>query len=145
VDTITIQPSEVKLTANAQETALTAQNSDVAVTVAPNEVSLNVEPNNVNLDLQPNSVDLTVLSGATVNNYYDGGNTVVGESPNGTINGSNATFTTDFDFVPESVLFFRNGLAQYNPTHYTTSGTTTIILNFSPIVGDVLTVNYNKA
>lgn len=70
---------------------------------------------------------------------------IVGEIPNGTINGSNATFTTDYSFIPETVQVFRNGIAQYNPTHFTTSGTTTITLNFSPIVGDILTVNYIKA
>lgn len=70
---------------------------------------------------------------------------IVGEIPNGTINGSNATFTTDYSFIPETVQVFRNGVAQYNPTHFTTSGTTTITLNFSPSVGDILTVNYIKA
>lgn len=70
---------------------------------------------------------------------------ITGEFPNGAINGSNATFTTDDGFIPESVLVFRNGLAQYNPTHFITSGSNTIILNFSPVVGDILTVNYIKS
>lgn len=69
---------------------------------------------------------------------------VFGIVPSGLINGSNATFTTPDSFIPETVQLFRNGLSQYNPTHFYTTGTHTIILNFSPIVGDILTVNYYK-
>ncbi len=144
METLYLQPNEIKITVTPDETTLTAQPSQVAVTASPNTLNVTAVPNTVELTAQPNEVLLNVLSGAVINNYGSE-NTVVGEIPNGTINGSNATFTTDFDFTPESVLVFRNGLAQYNPTHYTTSGTTTIILNFSPIVGDVITVNYTKA
>lgn len=144
MENIYLQPNEIELTVTAQETILTAQTTENTVTVAPSVQSVTVEPNNVEIEVAPNTVELNLLTGATVNNYGSS-NIAVGEIPNGTINGSNATFTTDYDFVPESVLVFRNGLAQYNPTHYTTSGTTTINLNFSPIVGDVLTVNYTKA
>ena len=144
MDTITVQPNEVKLTATPQETLLTAQTTSNTVTVSPSVQDVTVEPNNVAVNVQPNEVKINVLTGATINNYGSS-SIAVGEIPNGTINGSNATFTTDYDFVPESVLVFRNGLAQHNSTHYTTSGTTTINLNFSPIVGDVITVNYTKA
>ncbi len=144
MDTLNIQPNEVKLTANVQGVALTAQSSENLLTVSPNEIPLNLQPSEIALNLQPAEVVLNALTGAIINNYGSS-SIVVGEIPNGTINGSNATFTTDYDFVPESVLVFRNGLAQHNSTHYTTTGTTTINLNFSPIVGDVLTVNYTKA
>lgn len=70
---------------------------------------------------------------------------VFGVVPSGLIDGSNATFTTPHSFVPETVQVFRNGLLQYNPTHFTTTSTTTINLNFSPIIGDILTVNYTRA
>lgn len=144
METITLQPNEIELTVTPQETLLTAQTTINAVTVPPSVPNVTAEPQNVAVNVQPNEVSLNVLTGATINNYGTA-NIVVGEIPNGTINGSNATFTTDYDFTPESVLVFRNGLAQYNPTHYTTSGTTTISLNFSPIVGDVITVNYTRA
>ena len=144
MDTLKVQPNEIKLTANVQGVTLTAENSETVLTASPAEIALNLQPQEVALRLEEQVVRLNALTGAVINNYGSS-DIVVGESPNGTINGSNATFTTDYDFVPESVLFFRNGLAQYNPTHYTTSGTTTINLNFSPIVGDVLTVNYTKS
>ena len=144
MDTIIVQPNEIKLTADVQGVALTAQSSETLLAAQPSEIALNLQAQEVALNLQPSEVVLNALTGATINNYGSS-DIVVGEIPNGTINGSNATFTTDYDFVPESVLVFRNGLAQYNPTHYTTTGTTTINLNFSPIVGDVLTVNYTKA
>lgn len=135
MDTVIIQESDISVTVQESNIAVAVQENNNAVTITETGAAVNVHPTQ-------NAV--TILSGATINNYGSS-SIVVGEIPNGTINGSNATFTTDYDFVPESVLFFRNGLAQYNPTHYTTSGTTTINLNFSPIVGDVLTVNYTKA
>lgn len=70
METIYLQPSEVKLTASAQEIALTAQNSDIAVNVSPSETPLTIEPQNVNLEIQPNSVNLEILTGATVINNY---------------------------------------------------------------------------
>lgn len=100
--------------------------------------------NNLRISVKRDAVMIAQRFGV-VNVTRAGGAHVVGEVPNGSINGSNATFTTDYSFVPGSVLVFRNGLAQYSPTHYVTSGTTMIILNFSPIVGDILTVNYIKA
>lgn len=135
MDTVIIQPNEI---------SVTVQESDIAVAVQENRNAVTITETGAAVNINPTENVINVLTGATINNYGSS-DIVVGEIPNGTINGSNATFTTDYDFVPESVLFFRNGLAQYNPTHYTTSGTTTINLNFSPIVGDVLTVNYTKA
>lgn len=67
---------------------------------------------------------------------------VVGETPVGAINGSNATFTTAYNFDPDTLELFANGIRQQVGTHYTTSGTTTITLGFSPVVGDTVTVNY---
>lgn len=69
---------------------------------------------------------------------------VFGETPAGAIDGSNATFTTAFDFVPGKIVVFLNGLLQKIVTHYNTSGTTTILFNDSPHVGDIVEVNYIK-
>lgn len=67
---------------------------------------------------------------------------VVGEVPAGLVNGSNATFTTAFGFVPESVEVYVNGLRQKKPTDFNTAGTTTILFSDSPLVGDLLLANY---
>lgn len=69
---------------------------------------------------------------------------VVGEVPAGAINSSNAIFTTEFDFVPETLEVFLNGLLQRNGTHYNTSGTKTILLSDSPVPPDTVEVNYDK-
>lgn len=72
------------------------------------------------------------------------GDIVFGETPAGTINGSNATFTTAFDFVPGKVAVYVNGLLQKLITHYNTTGTKTIIFNDSPLPGDLIEVDYVK-
>jgi hypothetical protein len=68
--------------------------------------------------------------------------TVVGETPVGVINGSNATFHTQFAFVPESVEVFVNGLALRRPEHFNTSGPSTITLSDAPSSGEIIHVNY---
>lgn len=70
--------------------------------------------------------------------------TVYGETPAGTIDGSNATFTTAFDFVPGKIAVYINGLLQKPVTHYNTSGTNTIFFNDSPLTGDLIEVDYVK-
>jgi hypothetical protein len=62
------------------------------------------------------------------------------EVPSGLVNGSNARFNSH----PESVEVFINGLKQKPIIHYTTSGTTTIILSDSPQTGDQILINYQK-
>lgn len=70
---------------------------------------------------------------------------VVGEIPSGNINGINATFTSAFNFIPESVEVFVNGIQATKNVDYTTSGATTIIFTYSPAVNDIIRLNYNKA
>lgn len=67
---------------------------------------------------------------------------VIGEVPAGTVNGSNATFTTAFSFIPASVAVFINGLMQKLVDDFTTTGTQTINMNVSPVTGDKILVNY---
>lgn len=114
-----------------------------AISVVSNPVRLTVTNNAIELSIVPETIEVVFNTGNVTINASS--NSVVGEIPNGTIDGSNATFTTDYTFVAGTVLVFYNGLAQYNPTHYITSGTVTITLNFSPAVGDILTVNYDRA
>lgn len=72
--------------------------------------------------------------------FYD----VIGETPSGAINGSNAIFTTLNSFDPASVQVFLNGLLQEPGVTYTLSGNNTITFTSSPEIGDVLEVNYIK-
>lgn len=69
---------------------------------------------------------------------------VVGETPSGTVNGSNATFTTAFDFVPESVEVFVETCRLCLLEDYNTSGTNTIQFYVSPLAGEKIRVNYQK-
>lgn len=69
---------------------------------------------------------------------------VMGEIPNGLINGSNATFTSFFDFIPEKLIVERNGVTQRNGIDYTTTGTNTINLTFSPEIDESILINYIK-
>ncbi len=70
---------------------------------------------------------------------------VVSEIPSGSINGSNATFTTAFAFVPESVVVFVNGLRQKKPDDFNTSGSQTIVFSVSPETGTNLLVDYMRS
>jgi hypothetical protein len=67
---------------------------------------------------------------------------VFGETPSGAVNGSNATFTSLQNFVPQSVQVFINGVSQTNGVDYTTSSTSTITMNVSPVSGDYIRINY---
>lgn len=73
-----------------------------------------------------------------------GSQIVLDEPPTGTINGSNATFTTAFQFVPGQVAVKVNGLTQRLVTDFQTSGTNTIIFAESPHVGDSISVDYER-
>lgn len=70
---------------------------------------------------------------------------VTGETPSGTINSSNATFTSEFPFVPGTVDVQINGLGQRRGIDFTTSGTAIILMSESPLTGDALTTSYRKA
>lgn len=90
--------------------------------------------------LAPNTVPVVIGGGG-------GGSatTVWGETPTGTVNGSNATFTTAHNFVPGQLEVFVNGVRQKPVTHFNTSGLTTILFSDSPITGDQLQINYERA
>ena len=73
-----------------------------------------------------------------------GSNIVAIEVPSGSINGSNVAFTAAFDFVPETVVVWVNGLLQASPADYVTSGARTVTLSVSPITGDTVHISYRK-
>ena len=70
MDTLNIQPNEVKLTASVQGVALTAENSETVLSISPNEIPLNLQPSEIALNLQPAEVVLNALTGAIITNNY---------------------------------------------------------------------------
>ena len=64
---------------------------------------------------------------------------VVGETPAGVINGSNATFTTSQPFQSGTTAVYLNGLRE---DFYSESGNSTVILGAPPTVGDKLRIDY---
>lgn len=94
-------------------------------------------------DIWYNGSNLKFRNGSTTRNI----NTdeyVVNEIPSGLINGSNATFTTAFDFVPGTEEVFLNGLKLVKLEDYNTTGNNQIDLYVSPLTGEDLIVNYSK-
>lgn len=69
---------------------------------------------------------------------------VFNEVPTGLINGSNATFTSAYDFIIETLEVFLNGVKLTKLSDYNTSGTNTISLYTSPLTGELLNINYIK-
>lgn len=69
---------------------------------------------------------------------------IINEVPNGLINGSNVTFTTDFNFVSGTAQLFLNGALQKIIDDYQVIGNDTILLNTSPMSGENLLINYIK-
>lgn len=81
-----------------------------------------------------NGVEWIVLSSES--------NETIFEPLNGLINNSNATFTTNYNFIPESVMIYVNGVLQRILEDYITIGTNTVIFNFSPNVDENLLAFY---
>ena len=71
------------------------------------------------------------------------GNFVTRETPAGTINSSNVSFTLAFTPTAGTETVYLNGLEQNVTTDYTISGST-ITYVVAPIAGDILRVSYLK-
>lgn len=69
---------------------------------------------------------------------------IFNETPSGLINGANATFTTQYKFVPGKIDVYVNGLKQKIVQDFNTTGNNTIILTFSPASGETITVDYQR-
>lgn len=119
---------------------MSLSNDSVIITAKSEAVNIGIQPSTGDVDITTIPQYITVQVGATVTT--SSGSFIIGETPSGAVNGSNATFTTSQNFVPESVQVFINGVSQTNAVDYTTSGTTTITLNVSPVSGDYIRVNY---
>ena len=70
MDTIIVQPNEIKLTADVQGVALTAQSSETLLAAQPSEIALNLQAQEVALTLEEQVVRLNALTGATIINNY---------------------------------------------------------------------------
>lgn len=119
---------------------MSLSNDSIIITAKSEAVNIDILPTTGDVDITTIPQYITVQVGATVTT--SSGSFVIGETPSGAVNGSNATFTTAQNFAPESVQVFINGVSQTNSVDYTTSGTTTITLNVSPVSGDYIRVNY---
>jgi hypothetical protein len=117
---------------------MSISNDNISIVVNPEKVT--IELNDESQLIQVAAQSITVQTNELLTS---GGDTfVIAEIPNGAINGSNATFTTLNPFVPLTVELILNSTLQTYGVDFTTSGTNTINLNVSPIVGDIIRVNY---
>ena len=87
-------------------------------------------------------VIITYISQQPIN--YKSDNFIVNEVLSGLINGMNNSFTTEFDFVPESLEVLINGVTQEKIVDYINVGARTILFTQSIELGDKLLVNYLK-
>lgn len=69
-------------------------------------------------------------------------NLVIGEIPQGLIDGINATFTTLNPFVPSSVEVYLNGIRQKIIEDYTTINNDTIQFMVSPTANENILIDY---
>lgn len=67
------------------------------------------------------------------------------EIPNGLINGSNAIFTTDYPFIPESVSITVNGMEMALEDDYNILSANSFQFMFSPEPGEKILIDYIKA
>jgi hypothetical protein len=119
---------------------MSVSNDNVSVNTYPQAVTLSINDltGEISVFTRPQNVVIE-FNGAL---STSAGAFIIGETPSGAVNGSNATYTTAQQFEPASVSVFINGVNIINGVDYITTGTNTIILNVSPIVGDYIRVNY---
>jgi len=67
---------------------------------------------------------------------------IFGETPTGTLNGVNATFTTQYAFRPGSTAVYLNGLREFSGEGYTESAPNTIVFDDPPLSPDRLRIDY---
>lgn len=113
------------------------------VTLTPNQIEVDLTTTPISLAVTPSAIDVTVDKGNVTYNI-GGAGVIYGETPGGAIDGSNATFTSQFDFIISSLQVFLNGIRLKQTNDYTTSGTNTILLNTSPTTGEIILINYLK-
>ena len=118
---------------------MSISNDNISIVVNPEKITVEINEGLQEILVNAESIivqtnELLITSEATAE--------VIGEIPIGAINGSNATFMSLQNFEPSSVIVIVNSTIQTNGVDYITTGTNTIILNVSPVVGDILRINY---
>lgn len=66
------------------------------------------------------------------------------ETPAGAVDGINATYTSSFDFIPETVKVYVNGLLMKRLQDFNTYGTNQINMSVSLGVGETIQIDYYK-
>lgn len=117
---------------------MSISNDSVDIIVNPEKVTIEVHDENQIVQVTSESIIVQVNSLLTLG----GESSVIGETPNGAINGQNATFTSLQNFEPLTVDVILNSTVQTYGIDYITTGTNTITLNVAPVVGDILRLNY---
>lgn len=115
---------------------------DITIITNPQNVQIAIEQPSGEVNIATYEQYITISVGATV--LSGAGTFVIGEIPTGVVDGSNATFYSLSGFTPESVQVFINGVNQINGIDFTTNGTTQILLNVSPVIGDYIRINYKR-
>ena len=85
--------------------------------------------------------------GTTNSTFINGSNSLVtDETPSGSVNSSNTTFTTSSAYIGGSLKVFVNGLKQKTSTHFTetTPASGVFTMSDAPLTGDIVTVEYQK-
>jgi hypothetical protein len=81
--------------------------------------------------------DGTDISGTAVDWVFN-------ETLTGTIDGSNAMFSTAFNYVSQSVTVYINGVKGSHGNDYSLVGINQVLFADSPEIGDILEVTYQK-
>jgi hypothetical protein len=123
---------------------LTIQENTIAVSIVENNIALNLIPQAQTVTLS--NVGIQGAKGDKGDTGASGGldpiSLVFGEAPTGLIDGVNATFQSQYNFIPESVSVFLNGMRLKVIADYQTSGARTINLNVSPTVAEMIQIDY---
>lgn len=119
---------------------MSVSNDNISINTYPQAVTVNIDDvtGEISVYTRPENVVIEFNGALTTG----AGSFIIGETPAGTINGSNATFVTDQGFDPASISVFLNGVNIINGVDFITTGTNTILLNVSPVIGDYLRLNY---
>lgn len=101
-------------------------------------VNINVKPykDRVEISATPRG------SGGTIIINDGESNRIFNEVPDGLLNGSNAIFTSNNAFIPETLEVFLNGLKLKRIDEYNTTGNFTINLMVSPGADEQILINY---
>jgi hypothetical protein len=134
--------------------AISTQSTGLTVNVDGSTITINgsdelavgtIAPSNISLTTGDIIVGVSGVGAATTWSTFSAAHFVIRETPSGSINGSNTTFTLANTPITGTEEVFLNGLLQNEggSNDYTISGAT-ITYNTAPQTGDELLVNYQK-